>query len=81
MFQQPDIMIDDAALNSWKHGQLAETDVLLTAAFHTASRSPSHVLASRALVRARLRQWDAAIVDANKVLSPLISHALTLTLL
>ena len=44
------------------------------------SRSPTHhTLASRALVRARLRQWDAALVDADEVLVSLSSHRLTLT--
>ena len=44
------------------------------------SRSPiHHALASRALVRARLRQWDAALVDADEVLVLLFSHRLTLT--
>ena len=38
-----------------------------------------HVLASRALVRARLRLWDAALVDAAQVLVPLFSHTLSLT--
>ena len=45
------------------------------------SRNPSPIhdaLASRALVRARLRQWDAAIADATKVPVALFSHALTL---
>jgi hypothetical protein len=32
------------------------------------SESIHHVLASRALVRARFRQWDAALVDADEVL-------------
>ncbi|KAF8554548.1 protein prenylyltransferase, partial [Imleria badia] len=60
-------MIDDAALDSWKHDQLANTDALLTAAIATVDQNPSHhALASRALVRARLGQWDAAIADANE---------------
>ena len=43
------------------------------------ARDPSHhTLASRALVRARLRQWDAAIADATEVFVPLLPHALSL---
>jgi WD40 repeat protein len=62
----PNIRIDDAALHSWKHNQLANAEALLTPAIHK-SRNPSHhALASRALVRARLRQWDAAIADATE---------------
>ena len=74
-FQEPDIHIDDAALHSWKHDQLAKAEALLT----TASRNPSHhTLASRALIRARLRKWDTAIADATKVSTVLLSHALSL---
>jgi hypothetical protein len=77
-FQEPDIQIDDAALHSWKRNQLANAEALLTAAIHE-SRNPSyHALASRALVRARLRQWDAAIADATEVCIALLSHALSL---
>ena len=46
-FQEPDIQIDDT-LASWKHGQLANTEALFTAATHT---SQSYTLASRGLVR------------------------------
>jgi hypothetical protein len=74
-FQEPAIRIDDAALHSWKHNRLADTEALLTTAIHE-SRNPSHrALASRALVRARLWQWDAAIPDATEVFLALLSHA------
>ena len=77
-FREPDIQIDDAALYSWKHDQLANAEALLTAAIQE-SRNPSHhALASRALVRARLRQWDTAIADATQVFIILLSHALSL---
>jgi len=43
------------------------------------SQNPSHhALASRALVRARLRQWDTALTDAEMVCIALLSHALIL---
>ena len=74
-FREPDIQIDDAALHSWNHNQLADAEALLAAAIHE-SRNPSHhTLASRALVRARLREWDAAIADAIQVCLALLSHA------
>ena len=77
-FQEPDIQIDVAALHSWKHDQLANTEAILTASIHD-SRNPSHhTLACRALVRARLRQWDAAITDATQVFVALLPHALSL---
>jgi hypothetical protein len=80
-FQEPDIQIDDAALDSWKHDQLENADALLTAAIHESQNPSHHVLASRALVRARLQQWDAALVDAEMVLVALLSHTLMLTLI
>ena len=77
-FQEPDIRIDDAALHSWQHNELANAESLLIAAIRE-SRNPSHhALASRALVRARLRHCDAAIVDATEVFAALLSHALSL---
>ena len=80
-FQEPDIQIDDAALDSWKLGQLANAETLLTVAVNK-SRNPSHdALASRALVRARLRQWDIAIADATEVFVALLSRMFMLTLI
>jgi WD40 repeat protein len=80
-FREPDIQIDDAALDSWKHDELANADTLLTAAILESQNERHHVLASRALVQARLRQWDPAIVDAKEVSSPLFSCTLTLMLI
>ena len=77
-FQAPDIRIDGGALHSWNHNEFSNAEALLTAAIHE-SRDPSHhACASRALVRARLEQWDAAIVDATEVFIALLSHALSL---
>ena len=77
-FRELDIQIDDAALHSWKHDELENAEVLLTTAIHE-SRTPSHhALASRALVRARLRQRDGAIADATEVFVVLLYHALSL---
>ena len=80
-FQGPDIQIDDAALDSWKHDQLENAEALLTAAIPESRNPIPHVLASRALVRARLRRWDAALADAEEVVVALFSHTLTLMLI
>jgi hypothetical protein len=78
-FQQPDIRIEDAALHFWKDNQLTEAEALLTIAIRESRNPIHHALASRALVRARLRsKWDAAIVDATEVFVTLLSHALSL---
>jgi hypothetical protein len=51
----------------------------LTAAITESRNTNHHALASRALVRARLRQWDTALVDAEQVLVALFLHTLSLT--
>ena len=55
--------------------------MLLTATITASSHPSHHVLASRALIRARLQDWGAALVDAEKVLVVLIPRSLTLTLI
>lgn len=72
-FQDPDIQIDNAVLDFWKHDQLAEAEALLTAAIPKSQNSTYHLRACRALVRARLRRWDAAINDAKEVFPVLYS--------
>ncbi|KAF8554674.1 WD40 repeat-like protein [Imleria badia] len=62
---EPDVQINDAVLNLWNQDQLANTDALLTAAIPDSQNPSHHALASRALVRARLQQWDVALVDAE----------------
>ncbi|KAF8419816.1 hypothetical protein L210DRAFT_2291242 [Boletus edulis BED1] len=49
-----------------KNGQLEEAEALLTEATLASQNPHHHVLASRAIVRARLRQWGAAIEDGKK---------------
>ena len=71
-------MIDDATLHCWKHNQLGNAEALLTAAIHESRNPTYHALACRALVRAHLRQWDAAIADATEVFLAPLSHALSL---
>lgn len=70
--QEPEFQVDDTALYLWKHDQLENAEELLTAVIMSESIN-HHVLANRALVRARLRQWDEAILDAEKVIIPLLS--------
>ena len=77
-FQEPGIQIEDTILDLWKHDQLANVETLLTATIPVSENSSHHVLASLALVRARLRQWDTAISDAKEVFTALFSHTLTL---
>ena len=62
-----DICIENAALDAWKSGQLTDAETLLTDAIPGSTTTAHHVLASRALVRACMRQWDVALVDAEEV--------------
>lgn len=66
--QGPEILIDNTALDAWKYGNLANAEELLTAAIRTSHDSVHHLLASRALIRGRLRQWDETLGDAEQVL-------------
>ena len=77
-FQEPDIRINDAALNFWKDNQPVDAEALLTGAIRASQNPSHHALASRALVRARLGEWDAAITDATQVFIALLSCALSL---
>ncbi|KAG6377835.1 hypothetical protein JVT61DRAFT_14615 [Boletus reticuloceps] len=67
-FTEPDLQIDEAALYFWQQDQLTNADTLLTAAITSSQDSSHRVLASRALVRVRLREWDTALVDAEKAI-------------
>ncbi|KAH0838810.1 WD40-repeat-containing domain protein [Lanmaoa asiatica] len=77
-FQEPEIHINDAVLHSWTHDQFANAETLLTQEIADSRYANHHILASRALVRARLQHWDAAIDDAKQVFATLLSHTLTL---
>jgi len=57
------MQIDNAALDCWTHNQLLDAEVSLA----TATLLSQHVLASRALVRARMERWDEAAADAEEV--------------
>lgn len=65
--QEPRIEIGDTVLKLWKHDQLEDAEASLTAVIVASQNLSEHVLASRALIRARLRKWDAALLDAGKV--------------
>jgi hypothetical protein len=67
--QVPFADITDAALNSWKQDRFADTEASLTAIIINSGHASHHALANRALVRAHLRHWDAAI-DGAKNVSP-----------
>ncbi|KAI9462971.1 hypothetical protein HD554DRAFT_1425706 [Boletus coccyginus] len=67
-FREPDFQIDDAVLDLWKQDQLTNAEALLTAAI-TAANTNHHLLASRALVRARLQEWDTALADAEMAIN------------
>ena len=62
-----DIQID-AALDMWKHDQLADVETLLSAVISLSQNPSHHVLPIRALVGTRLRQLDGAVADAKEVL-------------
>ena len=76
--QEPDIQINDSddVFNSWKHDQLATAEALLTSAILESSNPSHHLLTNRALVRARLEQWNAALIDAETVFILLIPHVM-----
>ena len=77
MLQEPDIQINETALDAWKHNQLANAEELLTEAIHDPQSTIYHALASRALVRARSQKWGEAITDAEKVLNSRVSLSLS----
>ena len=69
-----EIRIESVALNAWKHAQLTSAEALLISGIPMSQGTAHHALASRSLIRARLRQWDAALIDAEEVHVSLLSH-------
>ncbi|KAF8439762.1 hypothetical protein L210DRAFT_3645759 [Boletus edulis BED1] len=67
-FPESDFQIDGAGLDLWKDDQLTNAEASLTAAIATSGSTGYDILTSRALVRARLREWDTALVDAEKAI-------------
>ena len=74
--QLPFFDITDAALDSWRQGRLADTETSLTGTITNSRDQRHHVLANRALVRARLGLWNLAIEDAENVGLRSLSHML-----
>ncbi|KAN0088012.1 WD40-repeat-containing domain protein, partial [Tylopilus felleus] len=66
--QEPDIQIDQSVLNAWKNNRLEDAEASLTSAINQHQRPSHHLLAARALIRARLEHWDEALVDASKAI-------------
>ncbi|KAG6377967.1 WD40-repeat-containing domain protein [Boletus reticuloceps] len=61
--------IDNEAYVSWKKGELVSTEDILSSEIERSSTPSHYQLANRALVRARLQQWDGALDDAQASLS------------
>ncbi|KAG9310375.1 hypothetical protein JVU11DRAFT_9509 [Chiua virens] len=57
--------IDDAAHEAWKEDKLHDTEEILSRYIFRHTDSDYYAFASRALVRARLHNWDAALRDAE----------------
>lgn len=65
-WQGPFIHVGGPVLDLWKQGELVKAEALLSKDID--SQDPSYrTLAHRALIRSRLRDWDAANDDAQKV--------------
>ena len=79
--QVPLIDIGDTALDCWMQDRLADVEVSLTKTITSSGNWTYHALANRALVRARVRHWEAAIDDAERVSFYLLSHTLILVLI
>ena len=66
--------IGDAAREAWKEDKLDDAEEILSRQLirHTGSDHPA--FANRALIRARLHHWDAALRDAETVGFVLFFH-------
>ena len=78
--QVPFINITNTVLDSWRKDRLEDVEASLTKAITNSGNQSHFSLANRALVRARLRQWDLAIDDAEKVSPRSLSYILVLNL-
>lgn len=70
--------IDDAAREAWKEDRLDDAEEILSRQSNRHTGSDHSVFANRALIRARLHHWDAALRDAEMV-SFRYSHVLKVT--
>ncbi|KIK21199.1 hypothetical protein PISMIDRAFT_562737 [Pisolithus microcarpus 441] len=64
----PLIQLSDEALELWIRDDLMNTDMLLSKGITSASSPSHHVLANRALLRARLKRLEFATADAKESL-------------
>ena len=69
--QLPLMCISETVFKSWTQGDLTRAEELLTQGAIAPSNTlcHAHMLAHRALVRARSKQWEMAIGDAKEVSS------------
>ena len=63
----PLMQVSDAALKSWMLGTPTETETILSEEIAQCSDPNHYALVARSLIRARLREWKAAIEDAEMV--------------
>jgi hypothetical protein len=59
--------IDDAAREAWKEDKLDDAEEILSRQLIRRTSSDHSAFANRALIRARLHHWDAALRDAETV--------------
>lgn len=59
--------IDDAAREAWKEDKLDDAEEILSRQLIRRTGSDHSAFANRALIRARLLHWDAALRDAETV--------------
>ncbi|KAI6040395.1 hypothetical protein EDC04DRAFT_2996564 [Pisolithus marmoratus] len=83
--QLPLVQVSDEALKSWTQGDLASTEMLLSAEITGTSSASHYLLANRALIRVHLEHWALAIEDAERSLkiqpSPIGHIAMAVALL
>lgn len=63
----PLMEVTRTVLESWKRGDLTQTESMLSEEIAQCFNPSHHALAARALVRSHLREWQAAIEDAELV--------------
>lgn len=59
--------IDDVVREAWKEAKLDDVEEILSKHLIRCTGSDHSLFANRALIRARLRRWDAALRDAETV--------------
>ena len=67
-------LIGDAAREAWKEDKLDDAEEILSRQLIRRTGSDHSAFANRALIRARLHHWDAALRDAETVSFVLFFH-------